>query len=459
MNPMSTSTLLVALSDANDKLCEKLTLKKLQELFDIETKKVMTERSVLLHSSSPASDSKVRRGLHREKTYAVEHRMELLNRVQDEESIHSSHEHARNIAQYGEQRVVNQIEANIKAMVESVPSLSAQILARRSSVRAAFDGPDFMQNIADTSFGTLRQYYTTCQEKLNAKYNVQEKTFLQYELDGMERQYKAMEEILTQESKSMGTSTTAQQSHKRCDELYRRFCDRMLELQYGNSTIKQDFEWRFHDARDAANKWRYATSDVLETELRCSLGDIEDRYMTIVENLSSELVQLRQVEQEASLELLRLQNLSKIPPFALRVAEQVKEQEQIARLEDGLKQGMTPEIMDDGGDISEGSINIYRVHAGSHLVELANAAKLPAEQLSNDLQQMLVSIVRKAGTSKKDIIVQPQTRSGISNKSQLEHTLAFMLQKFTKESKETKEAEMTNVQFITSPIKGKKFYL
>jgi hypothetical protein len=181
--------------------------------------------------------------------------------------------------------------------------------------------------------------------------------------------------------------------------------------------------------------------------------------MTIVENLSSELVQLRQVEQEASLELLRLQNLSKIPPFALRVAEQVKEQEQIARLEDGLKQGMTPEIMDDGGDISEGSINIYRVHAGSHLVELANAAKLPAEQLSNDLQQMLVSIVRKAGTSKKDIVVQPQTRSGISNKSQLEHTLALMLQKFTKESKETKEAEMTNVQFITSPIKGKKFYL
>jgi hypothetical protein len=427
---MLSSDVLSTLSHGHDKAFDRLVTQKLKQLFDAEAKKLMDERSALLNSSSPAKDCKSRRELQREKTYALEHRLELLMRAQDDESLQGCHEHAHNVARYGEQRLMNQIDANIKAMIDTVPSLSSQILSRRVDVHEAFDGPKVLQDMADVNFGTIQQYYRNCQDKLNAKYSQQEKTFLQYELDCLERQYTAMEDIAKHEAANTATSSAAQQSHKRCDELYRRFCDRSLELLYSNSTVSQDYDWRMQEAKDASNKWRRAVSDEMEEGLRGALKDVEDSYMSIVERLSDELARLRQTRQEVALELLRIQNLAKIPPFALRAAVQSKEREQIARLEASAKQ-QQGNVSDNGagGASSESTIfgmNGFRVHSGSHLVELANAARLPLDHLAGDLQQLLVSFAQPRQADSKSKAVLQETAN--PRKSQLELTLEYMLQ-------------------------------
>ena len=218
--------------------------------------------------------------------------------------------------------------------------------------------------------------------------------YLQYELDGMDRQLAAMDEIFENShaaSKTRAQSAAGDESHRRCDELFQWFCDRSLELQYANSTKKQDCAWRVEDARHAANKWRYAASEELESSLQQDVSKLEGEYMAHIEGLSEELQELRQRQLEASLEKLRIHNLASIPPFALKLAAQERDRQEIQLLESALKHGAQPD--DHINLIEESSKSLaYRLHAGSHIVELANASHLESEQLVEDLHALLASV-------------------------------------------------------------------
>jgi len=218
--------------------------------------------------------------------------------------------------------------------------------------------------------------------------------YLQYELDGMDRQLAAMEEIFENShaaSKTRAQSAAGDESHRRCDELFQWFCDRSLELQYANSTKKQDCAWRVEDARHAANKWRYAASEELESSLQQDVSKLEGEYMARIEGLSEELQELRQRQLEASLETLRIHNLASIPPFALKLAAQERDRQETQLLESALKHGAQPD--DRINLIEESSKSLaYRLHAGSHIVELANASHLESEQLVEDLHALLASV-------------------------------------------------------------------
>jgi hypothetical protein len=71
---------------------------------------------------------------------------------------------------------MSQIDSSAQAMIEVVPALSAQIFNRRKDVYEAFANAKMVEKLADTDFNILRQYYSTTQKNLNAKFSNQEKT-------------------------------------------------------------------------------------------------------------------------------------------------------------------------------------------------------------------------------------------------------------------------------------------
>jgi len=377
------------LGDICDSLYEKALMEKLKNLFDLEANTIMNSRLLHIGSECYTEDSRSARSAQQEKTSAVEHRIELLNQSEDENEIERSFAHAEAVAQYGEKRVMSQIDANAQAMVQVVPALSAQIFARRKYVYESFASAKMVEKLAGTDFEILRQYYNNSQKSLHAKFALQEKTYLEHELQGMQRQLDALTDILDRShAESQTRDSTSEESHRRCDELYQWFCDRALVLQYSNSTATQDCEWWLDDARHAVNKWRHATSAELENALQIDICQREDEYIQRVESLSRELEELRQRELEARLKRLQLRNLASTPPFALKMAAQAREKQDIRRLEGAVKQ-----VSDSHARVDESSLSsAYRVHSGSHIVELANASHLAEEHLAEDLCALLASV-------------------------------------------------------------------
>lgn len=164
------------LTALDDELSEKVLMEKLKNLFDLETTALMDSRLVQTGSATLADDSKAFRSTQQEKTYTVEHRIELLNQAQVEKDVERSFAYAEAVAQYGEKRLMSQIDSSAQAMIEVVPALSAQIFNRRKDVYEAFANAKMVEKLADIDFNILRQYYSTTQKNLNAKFSNQEKT-------------------------------------------------------------------------------------------------------------------------------------------------------------------------------------------------------------------------------------------------------------------------------------------
>jgi len=176
---VGSDTVSVSLPDLtalDDELSEKVLMEKLKNLFDLEATALMDSRLVQTGSATLADDSKAFRSTQQEKTYTVEHRIELLNQAQVEKDVERSFTYAEAVAHYGEKRLMSQIDSSAQAMIEVVPALSAQIFNRRKDVYEAFANAKMVEKLADTDFNILRQYYSTTQKNLNAKFSNQEKT-------------------------------------------------------------------------------------------------------------------------------------------------------------------------------------------------------------------------------------------------------------------------------------------
>jgi len=444
-----------------DSLSEQALMEKLKTLFDLETQTVMNSRVLQVGSECYKEGSRTSRSAQQEKTYAVEHRIELLNQSQDEKDKEHSYAHAEAVAQYGEKRVMNHVDASVQALIEVAPALSARIFARRKEVSEAFASAKMVEKLADTDFQILRQYYSSSQKSLHAKFAAQEKTYLQYELDGLQRQLEAMTKMFDKShavSQTMGTAS--EESHRRCDELYQWFCDRALELQYSNSTTKQDCEWRVEEARYAVNKWRHATSAELESTLQDDICRLEDEYIERVEGLSRELEELRQREYGARLERLRLHNLASIPPFALKAAAHAREEQEVGHLEGALKlgSGANP-VADETPPLSFA----YHTDSGSHIVELATASHLAEEQLADDLHALLAS-VSAWQTQNQEQVTPPNFGSAValrtasartSHQSRLGRSLKALLQAAQKARKQ-RDLESIPSPAATNKTRGNK---
>jgi hypothetical protein len=385
--------------DVYENKVRELTVKKLTQLLSVGTQTLMADRTIQLASDNAVDHNRKYVESHRKRAYPAEHRIEGLIKEQDHLSITSSLEHAAAIARYGEQRILNQIEADTNAIVNAVPTLSSKILERRYEVNSAFDNADMVRDIAEKSFTSLKSYYHNCQNKLNSKYSSLEKTYLQYELDSLGQQIPAMRQILDNAHLNEHTKVSRGDNQRRCDELYRKFCDRTLELTYKNSTMKQDYEWRFQEAKDMANKWRYQISAEMQLELNTELNNAETSYARLVDSLHQELQRLRQSEHFAVLEKKRLRNLANIPPFALQKILREKDEAVQAQLHAQLKNSKSAT---DNLKISKKIPgNSYRVHTGTHLVQLACASGMTTETLAKELQDMLSIVAPHVGGAER----------------------------------------------------------
>ncbi len=429
------------LAGSFDDVCNRVLHDKLNSLFDSEVKTLQQTRLLQVGKESPVEVSKKIRQRHEEKSFAAEHRIELLLQSQELKDIDTALTNIDMVAQYGETRLMNQIDANVQAIVEVVPAFSAQILAHRKSVHDAFVSDQYVEKLVDMDFQALRKYYTSCQASLDAKFATQEKMYLKYELDSMDAQLKTMNDIFNNSRNAPSVNISTEESHRRCDELYKWFCDRTLELQYANSTLKQDCEWRKEDAQVAANKWRFGVSEELEYQMCKELCKIEEDYIARIEQLSASLHEEQQRQHDAQLARLRLSNLSKIPPFALKMAIREKEAQHALHVERMRRQGSQVQI---GSDDAPVRPQAYLPEVGTHVVEFANATKLQAEQLVEELHVMLLSVSSwqskdAAATSSNMFSSHPE------ESNQLLRTLTAMLHAAQKEKK------MTDVQSIPSP--------
>jgi hypothetical protein len=135
----------------------------------------------------------------------------------------------------------------------------------------------------------LKTYYTNIQAKLNSSSLGYESTYRKHELESLSKLNDQLLSIKRKYENDPAKEAIRAQTHEQADELTQQFYDKVLELSYRNHNMEQDYLHAVERVRRDVCDWKVQTTEEMEERVRIATETAEDTYLTLVEELQSEV--------------------------------------------------------------------------------------------------------------------------------------------------------------------------